>query len=214
MSADSTHRAFHRGRHLQAEGNYEAAIRAFRQVTCCASHRRNALYSLSECYLKTEHTAEALEALREIVSQYPDDAMGALCLGQLLLKRGEHAEGLKRLEESIELSRAAAEKCLERSREALTRGEPSLAAREVIQASRYFDQQVRVQQWLVRFYLDRGEPERALRVLARADLDARQPPGSQGEEGSGVADVYKCAKCGKTSPTRKSCCGIPMLKVS
>ena len=53
MASGSAHRAFYRGRHFQEEGNYEAAIREFRRVTCCPDHRRTALYFLAECYLKS-----------------------------------------------------------------------------------------------------------------------------------------------------------------
>lgn len=163
------HRVFHRGRHFQEEGSYEAAIREFRRVTCCPHHRRTALYSLAECYLKSRQSEEALGVLREIVGRYPDDAMGPICLGQLLLKRGEHAEGLKMLDQGLELSRVAVARCLGRSRGALAEGQPQRAAREVVLAARYLGQQVRLQQWLVRLYLDRGEIGRALQVLAPPD---------------------------------------------
>ena len=29
-----------------------------------------------------------------------------------------------------------------------------------------------------------------------------------------MADMYKCGKCGKTSPKMMPCCGAPMRKVS
>jgi len=67
----------------------------------------------------------------------------------------------------------------------------------------------------------RGTDARAVRKFPRISLglepappvtaDQRRPhQGVRWQEG--VADMFKCAKCGKTSPKFTNCCGTPMKK--
>jgi hypothetical protein len=51
-----------------------------------------------------------------------------------------------------------------------------------------------------------------LRATSPTD-DAPQPGTPGGERGwQPMADMFKCPKCGKTSPKFTNCCGTPMKK--
>ena len=92
---------------LAQEGDFEGAIKEFREATRLNSNYREALFNLGFSLLEVESHREAREIFEEVHMRFPQSVTkGTDILGIALLswKRGERGEGIQILKEAISTS--------------------------------------------------------------------------------------------------------------